>query len=376
MFRSNPVIDRIIQFFTLHSIYSEVTKFKECKKYRLDIVLDLMELFSSYKTFPDNYHKCRLWEVEKSKWKYYYGSNYQSYQRSRLRRNVQRDEYQILFTDKAVCEQLCKGIGVRLPHIYGIIRTDHNYKEKILSLFQNSTKDLFIIKPLLGSGGRGIVLAKKINNDIFIQSQNSLTPLNDFELMENAIVQEVIKQDTRLSVFSSSSVNTVRVVTMYTKKESIIIVSALMRCGVGESYVDNHSAGGVAVGIDCKTGKLMKYAGDGKRNRYAAHPTSGVVFEGFVVPEWERICDAAVVIQRAFPYYCLLGMDIALDQSCEPVLLEVNAHPDLVFMEQTSGPLLQNIQNLQAFGEYDLLVNKHQKELYRNLVVNGKINED
>ena len=330
--------------------------------------MDLLELFFSYKTFPDHYGPCRLWEVEKTKWKFYYGSNYQSHQRARLRRKVQPNEYRILFNDKAVCERLCREIGVRMPHTYGIISSEQNFKEKIISWFQNFESDSFIVKPILGRAGLGIVLAKRIDNNIIIQSQKGLTPLHDFDLMENVIVQEVLLQDSRMSAFSSSSVNTIRVITMFTKNESIIVVSAMMRCGVGESYVDNVSSGGIAVGVDCETGKLKKYAYDFNGNRYVEHPTSKVIFEDFIIPEWERILDTAVKIQKSFPFYCMLGMDIALQQKGKPVLIEVNGSPDLAVQEAIAGPFLRDKQNLQAFGEYDLLMNKHQKKLYSTLV--------
>jgi hypothetical protein len=39
-----------------------------------------------------------------------------------------------------------------------------------------------------------------------------------------------------------------------------------------------------------------------------------------------------------------------------------------MLQEQTSGPLLKNDEVLRAFGAYDLLVNRHQKKLYRRLL--------
>jgi hypothetical protein len=36
-------------------------------------------------------------------------------------------------------------------------------------------------------------------------------------------------------------------------------------------------------------------------------------------------------------------------------------------LEQKAGPLLRSESALRAFGEYDLLVNKHQRKLYDSL---------
>jgi hypothetical protein len=49
------------------------------------------------------------------------------------------------------------------------------------------------------------------------------------------------------------------------------------------------------------------------------------------------------------------------------MLIEINAVPDLLVMENACGPLLLDKENLRAFGEYDLLINKHQKKLYEDL---------
>ena len=73
-----------------------------------------------------------------------------------------------------------------------------------------------------------------------------------------------------MAVFSASSVNTLRVVTMVTPHDDIIVVNAAFRTGVGHAFVDNWSAGGVAAGIDCESGRLKKYAYDKKGNRYVS----------------------------------------------------------------------------------------------------------
>lgn len=364
MFRSLPIIDRFIQFFSLPSYCLNVLKIKECNKTRIAIAVDLLQLFFSYKTFPDNYVLCRLFEVPKSEWKYYYGSNYQSYQRARIKRKVQQEKFRILFNDKAVCEQLCRYIGIRTPYTYGIVRPDEKYKEKILSWCQKSPKGVLIIKPLYGRAGLGIVLAKKFGDDVIIKSTVKSIPIYDYILETDALVQELVIQDERMAVFSSHSVNTIRVNSMFTNNASIILLGAQLRCGIGEAYIDNFSAGGVTVGIDCINGRLNKYAMDNKGNKYVKHPKSNIVFEDFIIPEWNRIVETTEKIQKAFSFYCLLGVDIALQESGDPIVIEVNASPDL---SEEVGPLLKNKKNLKAFGEYDLLINKHQKKLYNNL---------
>lgn len=365
--RARVAYQRLRQFFALPGCYRKIRAFKDCKKSRLGLARDLLVLFFSYKTFPDNYGLCRLWEVDRTDWKYYYGSNYHPHQRMRLLIAVKQYEYRIVFIDKFLCAMYCQGIGILCPHTYGIIDPGEDYLGQIRDWFEASSAQAMIIKPLCGSGGLGIVIARKTGNNIVIKSAKTSLPLDDYVLTERSIVQEVLLQDARMSAFSPYSVNTLRIVTMLTRQGEMVVLSALMRSGVGSSFIDNWSAGGVAVGIDSEAGKLKKYGYDRKWKRYESHPTTGVVFENYVIPEWERICSAAAKIQKAFPFYRMLGLDIAINQSGEPVLIEINGAPDLAGQEQMAGPLFRSKPVLRAFGEYDLLVNKHQRKLYVSL---------
>lgn len=278
-------------------------------------------------------------------------------------------EYRLLFDDKAVCERLCRAVGVKTPYTHGTISPEQDYGEAITAWLHKPGVDELFVKPLVGGGGRDIVVAQRGRDGVVIRSRQGLVPLQVFSLKETAIVQEVVHQDARMAAFSFSSVNTIRVVTMYTRDESVLLLGATMRCSVGDNYVDNWSAGGVAIGVNAEDGRLAKYGYDKQGKRYTQHPTSKVVFGGAVVPEWPSIVQTAVTLQAAFAHYRkLLGFDIALDEGGLPIVIEVNDSPDLVFQEQTTGPLLRSGATLRAFGQYDLLVNRHQRRLYAELL--------
>ena len=365
--RAHLYYQRVRQFFALPGCYRKIRAFEDCTRSRSGLARDLLVLFFSYKTFPDNYGLCRLWEVDRKDWKYYYGSNYHPHQRMRLLAAVKQYEYRIVFIDKFLCAAYCQARGIRTPYIYGIIDPAEDYRGQVRAWFQTSSAQAMIIKPLYGRGGLGIVMARKTDDHMTIQTGKKFLPLEEYVLADRSIVQEVLLQDARMSAFSPYSVNTLRIVTMLTRRGDVIILSALMRTGVSNSFIDNWCAGGVAVAIDCETGKLKKHGHDRRWKRYESHPTTGVTFENYVVPEWERICTAAAAIQKAFPFYRMLGLDIAIDQNGEPVLIEINGSPDLAGQEQMSGALLRSKPVLRAFGEYGLLVKRHQRKLYVSL---------
>ena len=94
---------------------------KDCRRSRAGLALDLLTLFFSYKTFPNHYGLCRLWEADRKDWKYYYGSNYLPHQLARLKKTVQPLEYRVLFNDKYICALLCQALGIRIPLTHGIL---------------------------------------------------------------------------------------------------------------------------------------------------------------------------------------------------------------------------------------------------------------
>src|SRR4030042_3451487 len=360
--------ERTKHVFRLPGCYRKVRAFKDCKKSGIALAFDLLTLFFSYKTFPDHYGLCRLWEVDRNEWKYYYGSNYHPRQHSRLKATVQPFDYRVLFNDKYLCVLLCSAMGIRTPQTYGVINPNEDYRAQIRRWLQSHDLGPLIIKPLFGERGRGIVLAERSNDTVVIRKAEAIIPLQDYCLKEQAIVQEVVSQDSRMAAFSPHSVTTHRVLTMITPQDQVLIINAYLRTGVGNAYVDNFSAGGVSPGLDLQTGNMKTYAYDKDWHRYVKHPTTGIVFEGYQIPDWSRLLSAAMSIQRSFSFYRLLGQDLAIDQSGEPVVIELNGAPDLISLEQKVGPLLKSEPVLRAFGEYDLLVNKHQRRLYAGLV--------
>jgi glutathione synthase/RimK-type ligase-like ATP-grasp enzyme len=358
---------RLRQFLALPGCYRQVRAFKECPRRGAALAGDLLTLFFSYKTFPDHYGLCRLWEVDREGWKYYYGSNYHPLQRARISAAMKQPDYRIMFVDKFLCTMYAKGVGIRGPETFGLIDPADDYRDRLRSWLRASPAQAVIIKPLYGRGGQGIVIARRAGDGAVVQTPRASLALDDFVLEDRSVVQELLRQDARMAAFSPFSVNTLRLITMLTKRGEVILVNGSMRSGVGESFVDNWSAGGVSVGVDCERGVLKRYAYDKNWRRFAAHPTSGTVFEDYPIPEWERVRAVAVSIQKAFAFYRLIGLDLALGPGGEPLLIEINGSPDLSALEQKAGPLLKNERVLRAFGEYELLVNKHQRRIYAEL---------
>ena len=361
---SHPLIRRALRFLALPYCYFRLIDWNECTKSRYQVAKDLLYVFFRLKYYPDNYAPCRFWEKDKSIWSYYYGSSYHSYARRKLRKEVQTYEHQVIFNDKSVSEQLCKGMGIKMPTSYGLIDPVGDCRSMIEKIFRDTGLNELIIKPILGHAGRGIMLAVKTSDGIVIKTKESECSLAEYAFKDKSIIQEIIVQNTAIAKISNSSLNTIRVVSLLTRSQEVIVLSASMRFGVGSAYVDNWSAGGIAVGVDHSNGVLMETAYDKRGGQYYEHPDSKVVFKNYKIPCWDEVVQIAHKVQESCPFYKLIGVDVAISKN-GPVLIEINANPDIVFQEQTAGPLLRDKKTLSEFAKYDLLINNYQKNLLK-----------
>lgn len=350
---------RLRKFFALPYCYFKFIDWKECTASPYKVFIDFLYIFFVLKYYPENYGYCRLWEKEKTEWKYYYGSNYDAYQKYKLEKTVQKKEFQILFEDKEVCHQLCLAGDLNVPDNYGTIDASDDFFSKIKEVFIKSKKNKLIIKPVRGSAGQGILFAEKIDNLIAIKNKSKILNPNNLILSEKCIVQEFIEQDLELSIITSSA--SIRIITLYTKSNGILILSAEILTAVNNNFLSNWCAGGITISVDIVSGKLNKLGYDKYGHKYEEHPTSKIIFNDYQMPKWKEIKDFAIKIQKTFPYYRMLGPDITLSKT-GPILYEINATPDLSSTEQSCGPFLENERILKEFIEYDLLINNAFKK--------------
>ncbi|WP_101760240.1 sugar-transfer associated ATP-grasp domain-containing protein [Oceanicoccus sp. KOV_DT_Chl] len=357
---SHPIIRQLIRFVALPYYYFIEVNWKECDVSRWQVVKDLLYIFFRLNYFPDNYNKCRLWELPREEWVYYYGSLYNPWQRWRLRKEVFPIKYRLLFDDKHICHLLCLACQLPVPMGHGIVEA-RNFKQRMLEILSDRPDKKLILKPIEGRGGAGILFVSKADEGIVVQAGKEFFPLDSYELTSVAVVQEFLEQHQALAAFSSS-VNTIRIVTMMTRSGDVIIIGARLRIGIGGALLDNTSQGGVAVKINMDDGTLVDVAHDNKGRSFYIHPTSNIAFEGFTVPCWQQVVALAEEVQRKLPYNKLLGQDIAVSKD-GPVIIELNAEYDNVMFEQACGPLLKNKLVREEFSAYGLLINKYQKNL-------------
>jgi hypothetical protein len=200
-------------------------------------------------------------------------------------------------------------------------------RAKDLENFKSFLKkhERFIIKPLVGSGGKGIkILTVKYDDD-----HNIAGLFNDYcKGGYGFIAEELVTQVKEMSVFHPSSLNTVRLATVLFD-EGAEVIAAFFRTGRGGNVVDNAGAGGVFGTINIETG-IIEAVGDEYGNSYDVHPDTGEQLVGFKIPRWEEAKELAMELATVVKGNRYAGWDLALSPEGW-VMIEGNARGQFVW---------------------------------------------
>ena len=164
------------------------------------------------------------------------------------------------------------------------------------------------------------------------------------------LIQDLIIQHEALRAFQTSCVNTIRAITIRGKKTGKIeLFAAFLRVGNdNDSFVDNRAKGGLAVGVDPETGRLMKYGFPHERfgTKTDTHPLSGIVFEGYQLPYWQETVDLIVNAHKQFPDIATIGWDVTMTDE-KPVIVEANDSWEISGPQDTFGGLKERWDRLR-----------------------------
>lgn len=149
------------------------------------------------------------------------------------------------------------------------------------------------------------------------------------------IIEECVVQSSKMCSLNASSVNTVRCITMNTKK-GVILPYCFLKVGRAGSFIDNGGAGGILVGIDERTGVLCTDGVDELNRRYSTHPDSNVLFQGFRLPQWDEALHICHEIASQIPEMQLIGWDLAHTDDGW-IVIEGNALTEVIGPQATFG---------------------------------------
>lgn len=196
-----------------------------------------------------------------------------------------------------------------------------------------SVKTCFVKQATESEGGHGITFMDNSQDD----EARIVEVFNNTKF--DLVVQAGLEQSNILSAINESSVNTIRLYTLFKRDGSVKLYSVILRMGINGAKVDNASSGGITVGVE-EDGRLKKYAYNAKGVRFDKHPTSGVRFNDYIIPNFDKV--KALVLSQAlnFPHFRIISWDVAIDKDNEPVIIEANLRfGEIDFHQLNNGPL-------------------------------------
>lgn len=239
-----------------------------------------------------------------------------------------------LVDDKLQTKRLAIAAGIAVPTLYETIETERQIVN-IDALLSNYTD--FVVKPAHGAGGDGILVFtdkafgryRQINGRLtssqelshhlsrLLSGAYSLGGHADYALIEHRVIVDPV-----FKTVSFEGIPDIRIITLL-GYPAMAMVRLPTRQSGGKA---NLHQGAIGVGIDMATGKTV--GGVSQNDTIDYHPDTLHSIVGIQVPYWDEILHIAA---RCYELTGLgyLGVDIVLDNTHGPLMLELNARPGL-----------------------------------------------
>lgn len=260
--------------------------------------------------------------------------------------------------DKLLARRLAQANGVRVA---GLIATVEAYGElRQLGPRLAGARD-FVIKPVHGAMGNGVLVVTDRDEDSFVRSDGVRLSLADLEYhlagilaglyslggrVDAAMIEERLVAHEVFGKLAVRGVPDVRVIVFRG-----VPVMAMTRLPTHESRGRaNLHQGAVAAGIDLATGRTTR--GLHHNRPVSRHPETGEALQGLLIPQWDDLLELAARCAEAFELG-YIGVDLVLDARQGPVMLEANARPGLsIQLANGEGlwPRLQRVAELDLKG--------------------------
>ncbi|MBU1018602.1 MAG: tyrosine/phenylalanine carboxypeptidase domain-containing protein [Patescibacteria group bacterium] len=239
--------------------------------------------------------------------------------------------------------------GIPVPRLHGVIRNG----EELEKFDFNTLPSNFVLKPNCGYGGEGIIpIIGRAKDSSFLKSSGkdiSIEQMKDHiqEILDGrfsitgtsdmAFFEQLIVCDNKIAKYAYKGLPDIRVVV-----HNLIPVMAMLRLPtVSSDGKANLHLGAMAAGIDIAKGVVTNVL---ENNKIVQGPEG---LRGFEIPYWDEILLISSKVQL-ITNLGYLAVDIAIDKSGGPVLLEVNARAGLGVQIANLAPLRKRLEQIKG----------------------------
>ena len=270
-----------------------------------------------------------------------------------ISRNNKRSLYPLV-DDKVKTKTLANNIDINTPKMIGVI--EHQYEVKDFTKIIGQNKE-FVIKPAHGSQGKGVLVIKSYQDDVFTTTSGKKLGFKEaYQHISNilsglyslggqydvALIEELVHFSDAFERFSYQGIPDVRLI-IYKGYP----VMSMMRLATKESDGRaNLHQGAVGVGLNIGTGKALRAVLHNMP--VSIHPDTKADLMKLQVPYWkEHLMIGAQAYEMTGLGY--LGADIVLDKFRGPMMLELNARPGLAIQIANGRGLKEVIKNVDKY---------------------------
>lgn len=255
--------------------------------------------------------------------------------------------------DKVRTKELALEAGLAVPELLGRIKFQHDVE---LVFDQIPIGQGFCIKPSRGSGGKGIMVILGEDENGLLKASGSYVQREDvirhtsnvlaglFSLggdADIAMIEALIEFDPVFNGYSHEGVPDIRIIVFKGYP-----VMAMMRLATHASDGKaNLHQGAVGVGLNMATGAAI--AAVQHNHPISQHPDTDKPLDAIQVANWQSLLSLA---SKCYEVSGLgyLGVDLVLDKSRGPLVLELNARPGLAIQIANQHGILPRLQEIEA----------------------------
>ena len=211
------------------------------------------------------------------------------------------------------------------------LQLDGENLEEFIQFMKENKK--VIVKPLDLDNGRGI---KKLE---YKQDENYEEVYKDLIENNQVLIEELLVQHEELNKICPTSVNTMRMFTLYKDGKAHLMQSALK---LGNGHVaDNLALGGMFTCLD-DDGIAYAPAINYKGEEFEKHPMTNEKILGLKVPLFKEAENLVKEAAKVVPEIAYVGWDVAITQD-GPCIIEGNPFPEIL---QTKPSLMKKREGL------------------------------
>ena len=261
-----------------------------------------------------------------------------------------------LVDDKLLTKEIAVRAGLSVPELYAVVEFQHQI-ESLPDILSGYTE--FAVKPSRGSGGSGIVVISGRVREKLRKSGGQLITTDDltfhvhnilsgiFSLggqQDKAMFEYRVRFDPVFEPVTYQGVPDVRIIVFLGIPVMAMVRLPTMMSG-GKA---NLHQGAIGAGIDMASGRTLNAVW--RNEVIEEHPDTGNPVSGIQIPHWEKLLHLAAGCYE-LTGLGYIGVDLVLDATRGPLILELNARPGLNIQLANHRGLLPRLKTVESIHQ-------------------------